>query len=135
MSAGRKAIRNANQMIAEVERIGISLGLRVSKRVPAGKTVWATARRIKLVLELLTPAGRARTKHSRVGIECICQDGPGTANQKFFAKIEDVVHWPMNGVVTYDGAGFKEEFRGVMDTYGAIPLEELEKWLRTFFNL
>lgn len=133
MGAGATAVANAKAMIDEVARIGTKLGLVVTKNVEAGQTIWATDRRIKVVLQ--HESTRGKTKKERLGVECIHQDGPGTANQKFFAKVEDVKHWPLKGVVVYDGHGFKTEFQGVMDTYGAIKLGNFEKWLRAFFNL
>ena len=132
MGAGKTAVVNAKQLVKEVCDIAASLKLVAKERVPAGRTVWATDRRIKVVLEY---APNKKKEPRRLGVECFCQDGPGTANQKFFAKVEDTKHWPMDGVVVYGGKGFSPEFEGVMNTYGAVPLEGLKTWLKTYFNM
>ena len=41
----------------------------------------------------------------------------------------------MKGIIVYGGAGFKPEFRGIMESRRAIPLESLKQWLKTFFNM
>lgn len=133
MGAGKQAVINAKQMVAKVEKIGKSLGLNVTKNVHAGKTLWATDRRIKVVLEHASTRGK--TKKARVGIDCICQDGPGTANVKFFGKMEDTKKYPMKGILVYAGPGFKPAFEGVMDSRGAIPLSQLKQWLETYYNI
>jgi len=133
MAAGKQAVVNAQQMVKEVEKIGKSLGLKVEKRVKAGRTIWATDRNIKVVVEHASTRGK--TKKSRVGIDCICQHGSGTAYHKFFSKAADIKKWPMDGIITYTGDGFTQEFKGVMDSYGSVPLNNLEQWLKTYYNM
>lgn len=120
-------------MEKKVAKLGKAMGLRVTRNVPAGKTLWSTDRRIKVVLEHASTRGK--TKRAQVGIDCICQHGNGTAHVKFFGKEEDTRHYPMKGIIVYAGKGFKPEFRGVMESRGAIPLDNLRAWLKTFFNM
>jgi hypothetical protein len=78
-------------MIKQVSSIGKSLGLSVKHNVAAGETIWATKRRIKVVLSREV-AGRSK---QTLGIDCFCQEGAGTANQKAFAKLLDVKEYPI----------------------------------------
>jgi len=130
MGAGKKATVNAAKMAAKVVALGKRLGLQVEKNVPSGHTVWATPRKIKVVLSSITTSGKIS-----LGVECFCQDGGGTANQKAFAKFADVEKWPLPGVIVYDGPGLKAGFRGVLDTHGAIPLGKLEQRIRQHFGM
>jgi hypothetical protein len=130
MGAGRNAVRTANELIDVVGSTGRELGLDVAYSVPSGETVWATKRRIKVVLS----KGKGPFRKS-LGVECFCQDGPGTANQKAFAKIEDIKHWPIPGVLVFAGPGLSAGFCGVLVSLGAIPLKDLEERVRTHFNL
>lgn len=133
MAPGKKGPKHAEKMIDEIERIGKSLGLSARRNVPAGKTVWTTARKIKIVLE--STSARNKSKKSQVGMDCIYQEKGGTAYVKFFAKAEDVKEYPMRGIVVYAGPSFGAAFEGVMNSRGALPLNQLKSWLKEFFNL
>jgi len=130
MGAGKKATVNAARMAKQVMALGARLGLKVEKNVKSGQTVWATARRIKVVFRK-TDGSLTQS----LGIECFCQAGEGTAYLKVFAKFEDVKIWPFPGVIVYDGPGLKGGFRNVLNTHGAIPLKALEARVRQYFSL
>jgi len=131
MGAGAKAVTHHERMKRKVERLGHSLGLNADKNVKAGMSIWAERRRINVVLSKKGDNGDIK----KVGISCMCQDGSGTANVKFFGKREDIDHWPMKGVLVYEGDGFKTEFKGTMSGRGALDYAELEPWLKEYFDI
>jgi len=118
-------------MVKKICSLGKSLGLAVYQNVKQGRTIWATDRRVKIVF---THQGEKVNRRS-LGIDVITQEGPGSANIKAFGKLLDVKSWPIQGVLVYGGSAFSKEFRGVLETHGALPIEDLETYVRTYFNL
>ena len=128
MGAGKTAVDNHKALCGAVKTLGEELSLRVYTKFKAGQTIWGTKRKIDVVL-----SNTDGTK--KLGVSCFSQDGSGTAYIKFFGKLDDTKKYPIRGIIVYSGPGFKDKFRGIMNNYGAIPFEDLDKWARTFFNI
>jgi len=132
MGAGAKAVMNEKVLQDQVGKIGQHLGLKVAYNSRAGKTIWGTLRKIDV---LLTLTDRNDMPLKRLGIECISQEGGGTAKYKVVAKHEDMKHWPVDNVLVYGGDGFGDKVEAVMDYMGSVPVEDLEQHLRYYFGL
>jgi hypothetical protein len=132
MGAGAKAIRNAKILQNDIVELGLAMGLDVAFNVPMGRTIWDTDRKIDVVFSQTVGGGMVA---KRLGIECIFQDGPGTAKYKVLAKMEDTKRWPIEGIVVFDGPGFGKSVEAVMSFAGAVRFSDLAQWVKFYFDL
>ena len=124
-----RAVQNGNELKEEVARIGQELGLRVFEEVEVGKRLWGARRRIDVIL-------RHPETRQTLGIECKYQAVPGTAQEKIPATVQDILAWPIPGLVVFAGEGFSSDMRSYLYATGkAIELEDLAVWLELFFGL
>jgi hypothetical protein len=113
----------------QVAALASKLGLESREQVRLGKRLWGAERRIDV---LVTHA----TSGKRLGVECKSQHGPGSAQEKIPATIQDIITWPIKGIVVFSGKGFTPDMRSFLVASGhAIEFEDLEDWLRFFFGL
>lgn len=131
MGAGITAVINSKKMVQVICELGQKLGLDVRKNVKAGETIWTTERRVKIVLKREVEGQPKKI----LGVDCVCQHGPGTAYVKAPTKLMDIKQYPFPGVLVYTGPGIPEKFKGVLSSFGAVALENFETWLRQFFNI
>ena len=109
--------------------LGRDLGLNVSTEVVVGRRIWGAKRRIDVVMK------HPDTRVS-LGLECKFQGGPGSAEEKIPATIEDIRAWPIRGIVCYTGEGFSKNMEAYLLSTGmAVELRDLKKWLELFFGL
>ena len=123
------AVASGNDLRDRVRDIGRDLGLDAEIEVAVGRRIWGAKRRIDVVLK------HPETRVS-LGIECKYQGGPGSAEEKIPATIEDIRAWPIRGIVVYAGAGFSANMRSYLLSTGmAVELSDLGKWLELYFGL
>ena len=123
------AVESGNDLRDRVADIGRALGLEASIEVGVGRRVWGARRNIDVVLK------HPETRVS-LGIECKFQGGPGSAEEKIPATIQDIRAWPIRGIVVYSGAGFSSNMESYLLSTGmAVELGDLETWLRLYFGL
>jgi hypothetical protein len=124
-AAGRSG-QHLEQQVVELAR---RLGLETRRQVRVGRRLWGSVRIIDVVAT--EPVSR-----KTLGMECKFQGGPGTAEEKLPALIEDIRAWPIPGIVVFDGPGFSDNMRLYLYSTGkAVAFEDLEEWLRLFFGL
>lgn len=124
-AAGRSG-QHLEQQVVELAR---RLGLETRRQVRVGRRLWGSVRIIDVVAT--EPASR-----KTLGMECKFQGGPGTAEEKLPALVEDIRAWPIPGIVVFDGPGFSDNMRLYLHSTGkAVAFEDLEEWLRLFFGL
>ena len=112
-----------------VAALGRELGLGARTEVRVGRRIWGAQRRIDVVLTDLV----ARRS---LGIECKYQRVGGTAEEKIPATIQDIVAWPIDGIVCFAGVGFTDHMRSFMYASGkGVDLADLRDWLRLYFQL
>jgi hypothetical protein len=71
-----------------------------------------------------------------LGVECKFQGGPGSAEEKVPATVNDIAAWPIPGIVVIGGGGFSPNMRQFLISTGkAVDFEDLEDWLRLYFGL
>ena len=129
MSGGRAAIASGSDLEREVAHLADNLGLRVGRQVRVARRLWGAERRIDLVL-------RHPASDRSLGIECKYQGTGGSAEEKIPATIQDIVAWPIPGIVVFDGAGFSANMRAYLHSTGkAVAYEDLRGWLTLFFGL
>lgn len=129
MPGKSKAVASGNELRDEVARIGRELGLASDIEVAVGRRIWGAKRRIDVVLK------HPETRVS-LGIECKFQGGPGSAEEKIPATLEDIRAWPIRGIVVYSGAGFSKNMQSYLLSTGmAVELVDLKKWLELYFGL
>lgn len=122
------AVSSGHQLRDVVAELGRILGLDAAVEVRVGRRVWGARRVIDVVLK--DPESRLS-----LGIECKYQGGPGSAEEKIPATIEDIRAWPIRGIVVFSGAGFTDNMRAYLVSTGmAVEWEDLETWLRLFFG-
>jgi len=113
----------------QVAALAIKLGLEMREQARLGRRLWGAERRIDVVV---TDSKSGK----RLGIECKSQQGPGSAQEKIPATIQDIAAWPIPGIVVFSGDGFSPSMRSYLVASGrAVDLEDLEDWLRFFFGL
>jgi len=129
MAGKAVAVASGADLERRVMEIAASLGLESRSRVRVGRRVWGAERFIDVVVT--DPSDRRR-----LGLECKFQGGPGSAEEKIPATIQDIQAWPIRGIVVFDGEGFSEHMRSYLVASGkAVELRDLEPWLRLFFGL
>ncbi len=123
------AVRNGRELQNAVVKAASDLGLTARKEVKVGRRLWGAERRIDVV------ATEPETRLS-LGIECKFQGGPGTAEEKIPATINDMEAWPIRGILVFSGDGFSQNMRSFLYSTGkAIDLEDLDGWLKLYFGI
>jgi hypothetical protein len=123
------AVESGNDLRERVAEAGRALGLEAVTEVAVGRRVWGARRKIDVVLK------HPETRVS-LGIECKFQGGPGSAEEKIPATIQDIRAWPIRGIVVYSGAGFSANMESYLLSTGmAVELRDLKKWLELYFGL
>ena len=123
------AVRSGAQLQSSVEGLAQGVGLRVKSQVHVGRRLWGAERCIDVVL---THPDSTRS----LGVECKYQGGPGTAEEKIPATIQDIAAWPIPGIVVFEGDGFSANMRSYLHSTGkAVGFGDLESWLRLYFGL
>jgi hypothetical protein len=119
-----------------ITRIVSDLGIANKPRAELGTTIDRTSRILPLLLT-------DDTGKKRLAVNCMWQDGSGSANKKFHGHMEDLDMlriYPRpgiaaDGLMVFAGAGFPPEFYGVMIAKGAIPLRDLRQRLKKYFSI
>jgi len=123
------AVESGNDLRDRVADVGRALGLDVVTEVAVGRRIWGARRKIDVVLK------HPETRVS-LGLECKFQGGPGSAEEKIPATIEDIRAWPIRGIVVYSGAGFSANMESYLLSTGmAVELNDLKTWLELYFGL
>jgi PD-(D/E)XK nuclease superfamily protein len=123
------AVANGDDLVQKVAALAQSLGLDASTQVKVGRRLWGAVRKIDVVA--IHPATR-----KTLGLECKFQGVVGTAEEKIPATIQDIVAWPIPGLVVFAGPGFSENMRAfLLSTGKAVEFEDLHQWLALFFGL
>ena len=123
------AVKNGAELQNAVVKAATDLGLTARKEVKVGRRLWGAERRIDVV------ATEPKTRLS-LGIECKFQGGPGTAEEKIPATINDMEAWPIRGILVFSGDGFSQNMRSFLYSTGkAIDLEDLDGWLKLYFGI
>ncbi len=123
------AVVSGNDLRDRVADIGRALGLEAVTEVSVGRRIWGARRKIDVVL---------KHKETRVslGVECKFQGGPGSAEEKIPATIEDIRAWPIRGIVVYSGEGFSSNMEAYLLSTGmAVELNDLKTWLELYFGI
>lgn len=129
MPGKSKAVESGNGLRDLVAELGRELGLVAEIEVSVGRRIWGAKRRIDVVLKHI------ETRVS-LGIECKFQGGPGSAEEKIPATIQDIRAWPIRGIVVYSGDGFSTNMESYLLSTGmAVGFEDLEHWLELYFGL
>ena len=129
MPGKSKAVESGNTLRDVVAELGRKLGLAAEIEVSVGRRIWGAKRRIDVVFK------HPETRVS-LGIECKYQGGPGSAEEKIPATIEDIRAWPIRGIVVYSGNGFSSNMESYLLSTGmAVGFEDLENWLELYFGL
>lgn len=129
MPGKQQAVASGRELQSAVALLGNTLGLNVEIEVPVGRRVWGAKRRIDVVLK------HPETRVS-LGVECKFQDGPGSAEEKIPATLEDIRAWPIRGIVVYSGRGFSTNMESYLLSTGmAVHLTDLQDWLELYFGL
>jgi hypothetical protein len=111
-----------------VSSLAIAMRLGVREHFKLGRRIWGATRYIDRVIE--------DERHRRVGVECKWQQSQGSAEEKVLATIADLATWPIRGIIVLDGQGFSEAMvLHVLGTGKAVLFEDLETWLRLFFEM
>jgi len=123
------AVASGKELQQAVATLGKALGLATEVEVLVGRRVWGARRRIDVVLK------HPETRVS-LGIECKYQSGPGSAEEKIPATIQDIRAWPIRGIVVYCGDGFSKNMESYLLSTGvAVELSDLKPWLELYFGL
>ena len=123
------APKSGDELKFKVVELAKNLGLKAETEVVAARRLWGQRRYIDVVVTHVLTG-------KRLGIECKFQATQGTAEEKIPATIQDISHWPIDGIVVIDGEGFSTNMEGyLMSTGKVIWLEDLDGWLRLYFGL
>lgn len=123
------APRSGDELKQRVVDLAQGLGLKAQTEVKAARRLWGRERYIDVVIT-------DEKTGKRLGVECKFQATSGTAEEKIPATIQDMEHWPIEGIVVIDGKGFSEHMQGyLMSTGKVIWFSDLEDWLRLYFGL
>jgi hypothetical protein len=123
------AVTSGDLLVQEVVALAATLGLESREQFPCGRRIWGAERCIDIVLT--HPSSR-----KRLGIECKFQEKRGSAEEKIPAVLQDIVAWPIPGIVVFHGDGFSANIRAFLIASGrAISFDDLDDWLRLFFGL
>lgn len=129
MPGRARATTSGRDLVEQVKALAESLGLSVRTEVRVGRRLWGAVRRIDVVV---TDRATRRT----LGIECKFQGGPGSAEEKIPATVNDIAAWPIPGIVVIGGAGFSPNMRQFLISTGkAVDLDDLRDWLGLYFGL
>ena len=124
-----RAPKSGDELKQRVVALAQSLGLKAETEVKAARRLWGQRRYIEVGVT-------DEKTGKRLGVECKFQATAGTAEEKIPATIQDIVHWPIPGIVVIDGEGFSTNMQGyLMSTGKVVWLAELEEWLRLYFGL
>ncbi|GAB4474855.1 MAG: hypothetical protein Kow0088_11160 [Anaerolineales bacterium] len=120
---------SGDELKQRVVALAQSLGLRAQTEVRAARRLWGQRRYIDVVIT-------DEKSGKRLGVECKFQATSGTAEEKIPATIQDMEHWPIEGIVVIDGKGFSQNMQGyLMSTGKVVWFSDLENWLRLYFGL
>ena len=123
------AVTSGSELEQAVANLADRLGFRVGKQVRVGRRLWGAERRIDLVL-------RHPNSGRSLGIECKYQGVSGSAEEKIPATVQDILAWPIPGIVVFAGPGFSGNMRAYLHSTGkAVAQEDLQDWLTLFFGL
>jgi hypothetical protein len=129
MPGKSQAVASGRELQDRVVVLGRDLGLNVTTEVIVGRRIWGAKRRIDVVMK------HPETRVS-LGLECKFQGGPGSAEEKIPATIEDIDAWPIRGIVVYSGNGFSTNMESyLLSTGRAVELNDLRAWLELYFGL
>src|SRR5437660_10675716 len=120
MPGRRRAPATGRELVDATKQLGEFLNLNVYGEVRVGRRLWGAVRKIDLVL--IEPQTR-RT----LGIECKAQGTRGSAEEKIPATIDDIVAWPIPGLVVSSGSGFTPNIRqDLIETGKPVEIGDLE---------
>ena len=123
------AVKSGAELEAVVQEVGRGLGLQTRRQVKVGRRLWGAERHIDIVMTL-------PDSDRSIGLECKYQGGTGTAEEKIPAIIQDIVAWPIPGLVVFAGEGFSSNMKSYLHSTGkGVAFEDLDGWLRLFFGL
>ena len=123
------AVISGNDLRDKVAALARDLHLDVQIEVSVGRRIWGAKRRIDVVIK--HPITRVS-----LGVECKYQGGPGSAEEKIPATLEDIRAWPIRGLVVYSGSGFSSNMQSYLLSTGmAVELADLKTWLQLYFGL
>ncbi len=129
MPGKSQAVASGRELQDRVVKLASDLGLDVNIEVTVGRRIWGAKRRIDVVMK------HPETRVS-LGVECKYQGGPGSAEEKIPATIEDIQAWPIRGIVVYSGDGFSSNMESyLLSTGRAVELRDLRAWLELYFGL
>ncbi|WP_169238173.1 PD-(D/E)XK nuclease superfamily protein [Candidatus Roseilinea sp. NK_OTU-006] len=129
MPGKETAPRSGDELKERVVALAETLGLKAQTEVKAGRRLWGQRRYIDVVIT-------DEKSGKRLGVECKFQATPGTAEEKIPATIQDMEHWPIEGIVVIDGKGFSKNMQGyLMSTGKVVWFSDLKDWLSLYFGL
>ncbi len=129
MPGGATAVASGADLEREVAALASRVGLDVQRQVKVGRRLWGAERAIDIVVS-------RPVSNQSLGIECKWQGGGGSAEEKIPATIQDIVAWPIPGLVVFAGQGFSANMTSYLHSTGkAVSFDDLEGWLRLFFGL
>ena len=123
------ATESARQLVERVVMLANELDLESRTEVYVGRRIWGARRRIDVVL-------RHRETRVTLGIECKYQGTKGSAEEKIPATIDDILAWPIRGIVVFSGEGFSQNMINyLLSTGKAVEMDDLQPWLELYFGL
>jgi hypothetical protein len=129
MAGKATAVQNGDDLVREVVKLAGDLQLATRTQVRVARRIWGAVRKIDVVL---TQTETRRT----LGVECKFQGVQGTAEEKIPSTIQDIVAWPIPGIVVFSGVGFSPNMIAfLLSTGKAVELGDLRAWLALYFGL
>jgi len=123
------AVKSGDELVRAVVDLAGSVGLQARTQVRVGRRIWGAVRKIDVVV---THTETRRT----LGLECKFQREQGTAEEKIPSTIQDMMAWPIRGLVVFDGDGFTPNMRSFLIASGkAVEFDDLREWLVLYFGL